>query len=151
MKRTIWRGLGYLFCLALLVLAWFFCARSISLLLDRIHTAEVESEAVKEIGTEDLSGGMIKIDQHPFSLAGPDERPSGLRLTLSARGELRAEINDLSITLGQSAHSLGPIRPVPGETARFRVAHSVLSWPTPLEFNFMTGYAPSWSVTSITG
>ena len=90
MRRTILQDLRHLLCLALVVVAWFVCARSISLLLDRIHTREVESHFVSEIGTEDVSGGMLRIDRLPFSLAGPDNKPGLLRMNLTENGQLLA-------------------------------------------------------------
>src|SRR5258708_33722356 len=32
----------------------------------------------------------------------------------------------------------------PGDDLRFVLDRGGLSWPTPFEMNFMTGYAPSW-------
>ena len=32
----------------------------------------------------------------------------------------------------------------PGDTVRFTISRSMLSWPTPFETNFMTGVVPSW-------
>ena len=34
--------------------------------------------------------------------------------------------------------------PPPGDQAFFAMRHSVLSWPTPFDINFMTGQSPSW-------
>lgn len=34
--------------------------------------------------------------------------------------------------------------PEPGDQVSFTVARSLLSWPTPLDINFMTGQSPQW-------
>ena len=34
--------------------------------------------------------------------------------------------------------------PLPTDQAFLVTRHSVLSWPNPVDFNFMTGRAPSW-------
>jgi hypothetical protein len=36
------------------------------------------------------------------------------------------------------------VTPESGDEASLEVEHSLLSWPTPLEMNFMTGVSPSW-------
>lgn len=135
--------LAFLF-LAAAGIGWIAGGRSLSLLLDRIGTRTLESQEVTEFGGEDLDRGMLRIGNIPFNTSGPDLRPSALRLTLTAEKQLRAESNGRSITLGQRANSLGTIRPAPGESARFQIDRSLLSWPTPLEMNFMTGVSPSW-------
>src|SRR5207253_11280510 len=54
-----------------------------------------------------------------------------------------------SISLGHLDDSLGQnlgpaIKPDPGDRASFKTYRSLLSWPTPFDFNFMTGHSPSW-------
>jgi hypothetical protein len=112
--------------------------------VDRVHTAEIDSHPVAEFGVGDLSGGMLRIGNAPFDTAGPNNHPTSLRLELNERGQLRAESGGQSITLGQRADLPGTIRPGVGERARFRIERSLLSWPTPLEINFMSGASPSW-------
>jgi hypothetical protein len=34
--------------------------------------------------------------------------------------------------------------PPEGDDASIQVRRSILSWPTPFDFNFMTGHSPSW-------
>jgi hypothetical protein len=36
------------------------------------------------------------------------------------------------------------VHPEPGDEASLTVRRSFLSWPTPFDFNFMTGHSPSW-------
>lgn len=144
MGRLLLRGFLHLLAFALCVIAWFACARTLSLILDKVRTVPIESHAVAEFGIEDLSSGMLRIDNEPFSTAGPDLRPSPLRMDLNADRQLRVEQGGRAIVLGGKADSLGTIRSAPGESARFRVERSLLSWPTPFEMNFMTGVSPSW-------
>lgn len=58
--------------------------------------------------------------------------------------QLVFESDGRTIVLGEGADSLGTIRPARGETARPQISRSLLSWPTPLAVNFMTGVSPSW-------
>jgi hypothetical protein len=47
-----------------------------------------------------------------------------------------------------NAHLTDPVSylvtPDAGDEATLEVMHSALSWPTPLDLNFMTGVSPSW-------
>ena len=80
----------------------------------------------------------------PFDTAGPDYRPGPIRIHANQNHQLVFESEGRTIVLGQGVNSLGTIRPATGETARFQISRSLLSWPTPFEINFMTGASPSW-------
>jgi hypothetical protein len=49
-----------------------------------------------------------------------------------------------TLTLGRPGAGDGAIAPDAGDDLRFTLDRSVVSWPTPLAMNFMTGHAPSW-------
>ena len=57
-----------------------------------------------------------------------------------------------SFTLGElvpaSTHESGAtfaVRPDAADEASLTVRRSFLSWPTPFDFNFMSGHSPSWN------
>ncbi len=137
MGRIIRRGFLYLSCFAVCVIAWFVFAREISLLVDMLRTAPVESRSLAEFRLDSLGVGTLRIDDITLNTARPDLQPTALRMNLNAEGQLHAEKNGRSITLGRKADSLGTIRPAIGESARFGIERSLLRWPTPLELNFM--------------
>ncbi len=56
-----------------------------------------------------------------------------------------------SVRIGERSLPLEPFReppfpftPEPLDEAWLTIEHSALSWPTPFQFNFMTGQSPSW-------
>src|SRR5258708_26429326 len=81
-----------------------------------------------------------------------------LALSLNDRKGPRPNIgttkNDqLGLADGGKVFPLGPLRseaenlatvPPADDAAFIEVRRSILSWPTPFEFNFMTGQSPSW-------
>jgi len=115
--------------MAATALAWLFAGRRISLVLDRIMTVTMESLPVSLFAYD---GGNLKIGDRLLS-AGL-QLDSGNRLILAAGGK--------AFTLG---HANGnQFTADPGDRISFMIDRSYLSWPTPFEFNFMTGRSPSW-------
>ena len=119
-------------------------ARFLSLGLDRIHTAPVESRPISEIGLEDAERGMLRIGDLRFSLAGTDFHPYPMTTKIDPGRQFVVESAGHAIALGPVEKPAGVLRPEPGDKARFRIEHSMLSWPTPLELNFLSGQSPSW-------
>lgn len=139
-------SLALVFLLALLI-AWIAGARSLSLLLDRLHRVAMESQPITQLGLEDVSGGMLRINDLPMSTAAPDFHPYPMTATLDAAGRFVATSAGHAIALGQpedSGRRSSTIKPASGEKAYFAVERSILSWPTPLEINFISGHSPSW-------
>jgi len=68
----------------------------------------------------------------------------------------RCRLGDLDLcraSAGGKVFAFGPPRseaenlaavPPAGDDAFIEIRRSVLSWPTPFDFNFMTGHSPSW-------
>lgn len=100
----------------LLGITWVLVARQLTLLIDRFWTIPVESLPATPLV---IDGGTITIGGHPMTLGGPDYQ--------------RIPLPDGFDT-----------PPGEGDELSFRRERSVLSWPTPLQFNFMTGHSPSW-------
>ncbi len=138
MGRKIFRLLLALACAVAIGLAWLVCARPISMLLDRFHRTEMSSRPITGL---QIDGDMLRIGDTPFELKGDQ---LSLRSSIDDGGRWTAHDSGNRITVGEKAGSLGEVGPAPGETAQFQIDRSVLSWPTPLEFNFMTGVSPSW-------
>ena len=92
---------------------------------------------------------MLICDGVSFSLN--DVRP-GLSLSVGSTKD-----NQLALASSGNVFPFGPLKsasedtaehlataPPPGDHALVATRHSVLSWPTPLDLNFMTGQSPSW-------
>ena len=123
-------------------------ARPLSILVDRIRTAQVESQPVTELGIDDVGGGMIRINTLPMNIEMPDNRPFPMTMATDAQGRFGVTINGRLIALGPVADSAEGgsghvVRPEPGDRATFSISRSFISWPTPFDFNFMSGHSPS--------
>jgi hypothetical protein len=66
-----------------------------------------------------------------------------MEMKIDPAGEFVVQTPGHAIVLGRVDDSLG-IKPSAGDKARFDIEHSMMSWPTPLAINFMTGHSPAW-------
>jgi len=135
---------------AALTALWIFRGREISSFIDRYWTVETQSVPIHSIAYEGSgTGGIFICDGVSFSLN--DLRP-GLSLSVGSTKD-----NQLALAIGGKVFPFGPLKsasedtaehlatsPPPGDQALLAMRHSVLSWPTPLDLNFMTGQSPSW-------
>lgn len=149
MRRLILRSAIGIFALGALLIGWVAGARSISMLLDRVHTVEIDSRPVEQLGVEDANRGMLRVNDLPMSTATPDYSPYPMEMTLDSKQQFVVETANHAIALGRVDDSLGGVRglaikPGAGDKATFHIERSALSWPTPLAINFMTGHSPSW-------
>ncbi|MBA3651397.1 MAG: hypothetical protein H0W66_07970, partial [Chthoniobacterales bacterium] len=135
-------GLG-ITCLCALFVAWMAGARPLSMMLDRLHTVEIESQAITRLGVVDAERGMLQVNELPMSTATPEYRPYPMEMKLNPARQFVAQKLGHAIVLGRVDESLG-VNPPAGDKARLRIERSMLSWPTPLAINFMTGHSPSW-------
>ena len=141
----MWRRIAaaLVICVFLLLL-WVLKGRSLSLALDRLHTVPIESQAVVQLGLRDVSGGMLRLNDIPFSTVAPDNRPYPVEMKLDTAGSFVVQSRDRAIVLGRTEDSSGAVlKPTGGDKARLQIDRG-LSWPTPFETNFMTGATPSW-------
>jgi hypothetical protein len=135
---------------AVLAALWIFKGREIASLIDRYWTVEARSAPIQSIGYEGSgTGGILICDSVSLSLN--DVRP-GLSLSVGSTKD-----NQLALATSGKVFPFGPLTsasedsaehlataPLPGDEAFLATRHSVLSWPTPFDMNFMTGQSPSW-------
>ena len=143
MCRILIRSALAVLALIVLGVAWVVAARPISMMLDRLHTVTIESRPITEIRLEP-DGGTLRIDDLPLSLAGTDYRPFPMTTKIDPARQWVIETAGHAIALGPVEQSSGVLRPERGDKARFEIDHSLLSWPTPLALNFVSGHSPSW-------
>ena len=135
MTRVLIRGLVVLALVIGASLIWLLAGRQISLLLDRVKTVSLKSLSVDPLsydGTE--QGGIFQIGELQLSTAGPDNQPFPIRIQFDSKGR--------PVLTGPEQSFLLVFEP--GDQASFTVRRSMMSWPTPLDLNFMTGQSPSW-------
>jgi len=135
---------------ATLAALWIFRGREISSFIDRYWTVETQSAPIKSIAYEGSgTGGILIINDVGLSLN--DVRPDlslsvgstkDNQLALATRGKV-FPFGPLTSTSENTSERLATAPPF-GDQAFLAMRHSVLSWPTPLVLNFMTGHAPSW-------
>jgi hypothetical protein len=136
-------------CSSALLIAWVVGARPLSLLLDRLHTVQIDSQPIAQLGIEEASAGMLRINGPPMSTAMPDYRPYPMEMKVDPERQFVMHNGNHAIALARVEESLGGgrgrgIKPEPGDKARFRIERSMLDWTPPFDLNFMTGHSPAW-------
>jgi len=137
-------------CTAPLTALWIFRGREISSFIDRYWTVETASTPVESITYRGSgTGGILVVND--FSLSLNDVSP-GLslsvgstkdnQLALASSGKVFA-LGPLTSTAENTSDHLHTLAPA-GDQSFLATRHSVLSWPTQFDFNFMTGQSPSW-------
>jgi len=129
---------------------WIFRGREISSFIDRYWTVETRSAPIQSIGYNgNGTGGILIINDLSLSL---NDVSPGLSFSVGSTKD-----NQLALASSGKVFPFGPLTstsedagdhlatlPPPGDQAFLAIRHSVLSWPTPLDLNFMTGQSPSW-------
>jgi hypothetical protein len=141
---VVWR----LVILSVLVVAVFSAGRQLALLLDRFINSRSVLLPVDHLSYD--GGGFV---------IGGKSMTFGLTNNLRANLALRVDSsNRVILSAGHNAFILGPRtspadpsgRPdftfsaEPGDEVSFAGSQSLLSWPTPFEFNILGGSSPSW-------
>jgi hypothetical protein len=128
---------------------WLTAGRQISLAIDRFKTVETKSTPIKTIVYEgNGSGGVLHVDDRDLSLnaSGPGELQVNVgttkdnQLALSFAGKVFPFGAARSTSEGENLAADTPA----GDSATISIGQSAVAWPTPFEFNFMTGHSPSW-------
>ena len=129
---------------------WIFRGREISSFIDRYWTVETQSVPIQSIAYEGSGSGGILIcngvslslnDVRPdLSLSVGSTKDNQLALATSSKVFPFGRLTSTSENTGERLATVPPL----GDQAFLAIRHSVLSWPTPLDLNFMTGQSPSW-------
>ncbi len=124
---------------------WIFGGRQLSLFIDRYGTIETASARINSITYEGSgTGGILHVNDLALSLNDKNGPTPNIGTTKN---------DQLGLADGGKVFAFGPPRseaenlaavPPAGDDAFVEVRRSILSWPTPFDFNFMTGQSPSW-------
>ena len=144
--RKILITLGILIAFIVAVFAsWIFGGRQLSLLLDRFWTIETASSRINSVVYEGSgTGGLLHVNDIALSLN--DRNGPSPTVGTTKNGELALADSGKVFAFGlprSEAENLAAAPPA-GDDAFIEIRRSVLSWPTPFDFNFMTGHSPSW-------
>jgi hypothetical protein len=135
---------------AALAALWIFCGPEISSFIDRYWTVEMQSAPIHSIAYEGTGrGGILMVNDLTLSL---NEVSPGIsvsvgstkdnQVALASSGKVFA-FGPLPSAAENSGDRLATVPPL-GDQAFITTRHSVVSWPTPFDLNFMTGQSPSW-------
>jgi hypothetical protein len=137
-------GLLVLFLIALSA-AWIFAGRQLSLFVDRFGTIETASSRINSVVYEGSgTGGVLRINDLALSLN--DRNGPTPNVGTTKNGQLGLADNGKVFAFGSPRSEAENLASVPpqGDDAFVQIRRSILSWPTPFDFNFMTGHSPSW-------
>ena len=165
MRRWLIRGVLIPGALVFLAGLWFFTSRWCALAVDQVYTprlAIIEAAPIGwngtwlQLGTGIFDRLVPNGDHLGFTGFAPDYRDVA-RFIVDADDRLVFVKDDARLVLGPHAGTLPDptlpdgekplpaFAPASGDTMSATIDRSLLSWPAPLiQFNFMTGYAPSW-------
>ena len=144
--RKILITLGILVAFVIAIVAsWIFAGRQISLFLDRFGTIEMTSARINSITYEGSgTGGILHINDLDLSL---NDR-NGPTPSVGTTKNDQLALADLGKVFALGSARTEPenltTMPPAGDDASIQIRRSILSWPTPFDFNFMTGHSPSW-------
>jgi hypothetical protein len=133
-----------------LLAAWIFGGRQASMFIDRFGTIEIASVPVHSVTYEGSgTGGWLMVNDVHLSL---NHIIPKIALSIGS-----TKNNQFAVASGGKVFALGPLTavgenvgdhlavvPPAGDAAFLGMRRSVLSWPTPFEFNVMTGHSPWW-------
>src|ERR1700688_4344479 len=149
MRRILITLVIFIVCIAAGAATWIFGGRQLSLFMDRFGTIETTSTRINSIAYEGSgTGGVLRINDLALSL----NETNGLTPNIGTTKD-----DQLALAAGGKGFAFGPSRSpadsgddqlaatMPaGDDASLTIRRSVLNWPTPFDFNFMTGQSPSW-------
>jgi hypothetical protein len=152
LRRIILGTLVIAAALAAVGLGWIFGGRHLALFIDRFGTVEVQRTVVAQLGYDGMErGGLLRLGSGFLGTTGSDQQPFPLRIAPNENNKVALTTSGRSFVLGelssappQESGAAFAIQPEKEDEVSLTVRRSWLSWPTPFDFNFMTGHAPSW-------
>ena len=137
-------GILVLFLIALSAL-WILRGREVSLFIDRFGTIEIASTRINSIVYEGSGGGGI-LHINDLALGLNDKNGPTPNIGTTKNDQLALADRGKVFAFGPPQSEAENLKIVPptGDDAFVEIRRSVLSWPTPFDFNFMTGHSPSW-------
>jgi hypothetical protein len=142
---------GILVLIIALLALWIFGGRQISMFIDRFETIEIASVPIHSVAYEGSgTGGWLTVNDVHLSLGDIINRKIALSIGSTKDNQFALASGGKVFALGLLTHTgenggeyLAVVPPA-GDEAFLVTRHSPLSWPTPFDFNFMTGHSPSW-------
>src|SRR6266436_1431716 len=148
--RKLLITVGILVLIVALLALWVFGGRQASMFIDRFGTIEIASMPIHSVAYEGSgTGGWLTVNDVHLGL---DDKNPNIALSIGSTKD-----NQFALASGGKVFALGPLThtgenggdylavvPQAADEAFLVTRRSALSWPTPFDFNFMTGHSPSW-------
>ena len=139
----------FVVCIAAVSATWIFGGRQLSFFVDRFGTIETTSARIDSIAYQGSgTGGLLLVNGLALSL----DATNGLALNIGTTKD-----DQLALAADGKVFAFGPLSSAADnaddhlaatlqadDDASITIRRTVLSWPTPFDFNFMTGQSPSW-------
>jgi len=136
--------------IAALLSAWILGGRQVSMFIDRFGTVEIASLPVHSVTYEGSgTGGWLTVNDVHLSL---NHIIPKIAVSIGTTKD-----NQFAVASGGKVFALGPLSstaenggehlavvPLSGDEAFLVTRRSAMSWPSPFEFNHLTGHSPSW-------
>ena len=149
--RKLLITVGILVLIVALLALWILGGRQISMFIDRFETIEIASMPIHSVAYEGSgTGGWLTVNDVHLSL--DDIIHPKMALSIGSTKD-----NQFAVASGGKVFALGPLKsttenggdylavvPQAADEAFLVTRRSALSWPTPFDFNFMSGHSPSW-------
>src|SRR5262249_13131154 len=150
MRKLLLTLLILVTCGIALLAAWIFGGRQVSMFIDRFETIEIASIPIHSVTYEGSgTGGWLTVNDVHLSLDDINPKiglsigsPKDNQFAVASGGKVFG-LGPLSSTTENAGDHLAVVRQA-GDEAFLVTRRSALSWPTPFDFNFMTGHSPSW-------
>jgi hypothetical protein len=127
-------------------IVWLLTARQLATFLDRFWPSHWTPLPAGPLQCDEE---WFRVGAYPMELRTLNGQRSDLSMATDARNRLTFSFGGQSITLGpqvdvpdKTGHLETQLVAEPGDEVSFATARG-MSWPTPFEFNFMTGHSPS--------
>jgi hypothetical protein len=128
-----------------LLAIWVFGGPQLSLFVDRLATVQIASSRINSLVYEGSgTGGILHVNDLILSLN--DRSGSAPNIGTTKNGALALADRGKVFSFGPPRSEAENLSTAPsaGDDAFIETRRSALSWPTPFDFNFMTGHSPSW-------
>jgi hypothetical protein len=135
MRGIIIKGLVVVALLVVVLVVWILAGRHIVMLMDKVKTAFLQSLPATPVTYSGVgSVGTLTIGGLDFRTEAPDYKPHPMQITLDSQRRYVLSVEGKSFVLSTE----------PGDDISFTIERSLMGWPTPFDFNFMTGVSPMW-------
>jgi hypothetical protein len=146
-RKILIKALIVIALIVAMSILWISGGRQLSLFIDKSKTIETASTPIRSLVYEGSgTRGTLNINDLVLNLDSADSQAEAVHIGTSKDGQLALSFGGKLFVFGPPRSETESLATAPpdGDNASITTLHSALSWPTPLDVNFMTGQSPSW-------